>query len=125
MLHLLGRIETLNTYRLRERMPTNLGEFTVPLGVPEVLRPGQDVMIVTYGACCRIAMEAAQELAGLGSDHKRKSSDTALIFGKTRAIRTRSIRGRSALTIVALAFWRSGVTVTGAGDCHLARVAYA
>jgi pyruvate/2-oxoglutarate/acetoin dehydrogenase E1 component len=40
-------------------LAANLGEFTVPLGVPEVLRQGSDVTVVTYGACCRIALEAA------------------------------------------------------------------
>jgi len=52
-------IEVLNGYRLRERLPSNLGELTVPLGVPEILRSGRDATIVTYGACCRIALEAA------------------------------------------------------------------
>ena len=55
-------IECLNAYRLKERVPTNVGEFTVPLGQPEVLRVGEDVTIVTYGAMCRVVMEAAQRL---------------------------------------------------------------
>ncbi len=55
-------IECLNGYRLKERLPDNIGEFTVPLGVPEILRPGEDVTLVTYGSCCRIAMEAADLL---------------------------------------------------------------
>ena len=58
-------IETLNAYRLPEPMPTNLGEFTVPLGVPETLRAGDDVTLVTYGPCCRIALAAADTLADL------------------------------------------------------------
>jgi pyruvate/2-oxoglutarate/acetoin dehydrogenase E1 component len=58
-------VEVLNGYRLKERLPDNIGEFTVPLGVPEVLRPGADVTVVTYGACCRIALEAAELLHGL------------------------------------------------------------
>jgi pyruvate/2-oxoglutarate/acetoin dehydrogenase E1 component len=61
-------IEVLNGYRLKERLPDNLGEFTVPLGVPEVLREGKDVTIVTYGAMCRIVMEAARRLAEVGID---------------------------------------------------------
>jgi len=56
----------LNGYRLKERLPDNVGEFTVPLGVPEVLREGRDVTVVTYGACCAIAMEAARDLDELG-----------------------------------------------------------
>src|SRR5213592_223982 len=59
-------VEVLNGYRLKERLPDNVGEFTVPLGVPEVLRAGRDVTVVTYGACCAIAMEAARDLDELG-----------------------------------------------------------
>jgi 2-oxoisovalerate dehydrogenase E1 component len=55
-------IEVLNGYRLKERVPDNIGIFTVPLGVPDVLRTGGDVTVVTYGACCAIAMEAARAL---------------------------------------------------------------
>lgn len=59
-------IEVLNGYRLKERVPDNVGSFTVPLGVPEVLREGTDATIVTYGACCAIALDAALTLEGLG-----------------------------------------------------------
>lgn len=59
-------VEVLNGYRLREQLPENIGEFTVPLGVPEVLRHGADLTLVTYGACCRIALEAASQLEQAG-----------------------------------------------------------
>jgi pyruvate/2-oxoglutarate/acetoin dehydrogenase E1 component len=59
-------IEVLNGYRLKERLPDNIGQFTVPLGVPEVLREGTDITLVTYGACCAIAFEAAKALDRLG-----------------------------------------------------------
>jgi len=59
-------VEVLNGYRLKERVPENLGEFTVPLGVPEVLREGNDITLVTYGACCTIALDAARDLDELG-----------------------------------------------------------
>jgi pyruvate/2-oxoglutarate/acetoin dehydrogenase E1 component len=59
-------VEVLNGYRIRERLPANIGELTVPLGVPEVLREGTDVTVVTYGACCRIVMEAAGQLGQVG-----------------------------------------------------------
>ncbi len=59
-------IEALNGYRLKERVPDNIGDFTVPLGVPEVLRTGTDVTVVTYGACCAIALDAARALDELG-----------------------------------------------------------
>lgn len=59
-------IECLNAYRLKERLPDNLGTFTVPLGVPETLREGTDVTLVTYGACVRVAEKASQMLAQEG-----------------------------------------------------------
>jgi 2-oxoisovalerate dehydrogenase E1 component len=59
-------IEVLNGYRLKERVPDNVGSFTVPLGVPEVLREGADATVVTYGACCAIALDAALALEELG-----------------------------------------------------------
>jgi pyruvate/2-oxoglutarate/acetoin dehydrogenase E1 component/TPP-dependent pyruvate/acetoin dehydrogenase alpha subunit len=59
-------VEVLNGYRIKERLPDNIGELTLPLGVPEVIRPGEDVTLVTYGACCRIALDAAGQLAKVG-----------------------------------------------------------
>ncbi len=59
-------VEVLNGYRLREAMPVNVDEFTVPLGMPQVLRPGEDLTLVTYGACCRIVMNAAEMLSKTG-----------------------------------------------------------
>lgn len=59
-------IECLNGYRLKERVPDNLGEFTVPVGIPEVLQQGDDITLVTYGACVRIARQAIEQLEGYG-----------------------------------------------------------
>ena len=59
-------IECLNGYRLKEPMPANIAAFTVPLGQPDILRTGTDVTVVTYGAMCRIVLEAAATLAQLG-----------------------------------------------------------
>ena len=59
-------VEVLNGYRVKERLPNNIGEFTVPLGVPEVIREGSDVTLVTYGACCRIALDTAEKLSKVG-----------------------------------------------------------
>jgi pyruvate/2-oxoglutarate/acetoin dehydrogenase E1 component len=56
-------IEPLNGYRLREKMPDNLGEYRIALGVPEVLSEGSDVTLVTYGSSVRIAAEAVRQLA--------------------------------------------------------------
>lgn len=59
-------IETLNGYRLKEKQPDNLGEFTVPVGKIEVTREGADVTLVTYGSTWRIVTEAANDLQDLG-----------------------------------------------------------
>jgi len=59
-------IESLNGYRLKERLPENVGEFTIPLGVPETLMEGDDITIVTYGSCVRIAEKAAAQLVAMG-----------------------------------------------------------
>ncbi len=59
-------IECLNGYRLKERMPDNIGEFTVPLGVPEVLVGGEDLTLVTYGSCVRVAMKGVEMLEQMG-----------------------------------------------------------
>lgn len=75
-------IEVLNGYRIRERMPENIGEITVPLGVPEVLRPGQDVTLVTYGACCRIALDAAEKLHQVGIEVEVIDVQTLLPFDR-------------------------------------------
>ena len=79
-------VEVLNGYRKKEPIPENIGEYTLPLGVPEILRPGRDVTIVTYGACCAIAQEAAGQLAGVGIDVEIIDVRTLLPFDLTGAI---------------------------------------
>ncbi|MDB5004959.1 MAG: pdhB [Mucilaginibacter sp.] len=59
-------IECLNGYRLKEKLPANIGEFTVPLGKAEILRGGTDMTVVSYGSTLRIVLEAAVELEKLG-----------------------------------------------------------
>lgn len=59
-------IECLNGYRLKEKMPNNVGEFTVPLGIAELLRSGTDVTVVSYGSTLRLVQEAALELDKIG-----------------------------------------------------------
>jgi 2-oxoisovalerate dehydrogenase E1 component len=73
-------IECLNGYRLKEKLPDNVAEFTVPLGVPETLREGTDVTIVTYGSMCRIVMEAAAELEKAGISAEVIDVQTLLPF---------------------------------------------
>lgn len=59
-------VECLNGYRLKEAMPTNLTEFTTPIGVVETLREGKDLTVVSYGSTLRIVTEVADELSALG-----------------------------------------------------------
>ncbi|HNV28849.1 MAG TPA: thiamine pyrophosphate-dependent enzyme [Cyclobacteriaceae bacterium] len=59
-------IECLNGYRMKERLPDNISEFTIALGVPDILKEGSDVTIVTYGSMCRIVMEAVRDLERAG-----------------------------------------------------------
>lgn len=55
-------VECLNGYRLKEKMPENLDEFTVPVGTPEILEDGEHLTLVTYGSCVRIAQKAIEQL---------------------------------------------------------------
>ncbi len=78
-------IECLNGYRLKERLPDNIDSFTVPLGVPEVLRTGTDVTLITYGSCVRIAEEACQLLAQHGISVELVDVQTLLPFDLPQA----------------------------------------
>jgi len=59
-------IEPLNGYRLKEKQPENLGEFTVPIGIAEQLTTGTDITVVSYGATLRLVQEAAKTLSKMG-----------------------------------------------------------
>src|SRR4029077_1758417 len=89
-------IEVLNGYRLKERVPDNIGEYTVPLGVPDVLREGDDITLVTYGACCTIALDAARDLEELGVSTEVIDVQTLNPFdtgGSLRALTRKNARG--------------------------------
>jgi pyruvate/2-oxoglutarate/acetoin dehydrogenase E1 component/TPP-dependent pyruvate/acetoin dehydrogenase alpha subunit len=79
-------IECLNGYRLKEKLPTNIIDFQVPLGEPEVLRAGTDVTIVTYGSMCRIVLEAAAELAEVGIEAEVIDVQSLLPFDTQHSI---------------------------------------
>jgi pyruvate/2-oxoglutarate/acetoin dehydrogenase E1 component/TPP-dependent pyruvate/acetoin dehydrogenase alpha subunit len=79
-------IEPLNGYRSKERQPENMGEFRVALGTPEILREGSDVSLVTYGSCCRIALEACKELETLGVSVELIDVQTLLPFDVKHSI---------------------------------------
>jgi 2-oxoisovalerate dehydrogenase E1 component len=59
-------VECLNGYRSKEKMPSNIGEFTTPLGIPEVVETGDDVTIVSYGSTFNLCIEAAKQLREVG-----------------------------------------------------------
>ncbi len=73
-------VECLNGYRLKEKLPSNVGEFTVPLGVPEVLSEGTDVTIVSYGSTLRVIQEAMVRLEKLGISCELIDVQTLLPF---------------------------------------------
>jgi pyruvate/2-oxoglutarate/acetoin dehydrogenase E1 component/TPP-dependent pyruvate/acetoin dehydrogenase alpha subunit len=73
-------IECLNGYRLKEIVPTNINEFTVPLGMIETLRTGEDITIVSYGSTLRIVEDAAIRLAAMGIDCEVIDIQTLLPF---------------------------------------------
>ena len=79
-------IEPLNGYRLRENTPENIGEYTVPLGQPEILSEGTDVTIVTYGSCVRIAQEAVDQLHDFNISAELIDVQTLMPFDDTRII---------------------------------------
>jgi pyruvate/2-oxoglutarate/acetoin dehydrogenase E1 component len=76
-------IECLNGYRLKEKLPNNIGDFTVPLGKAEVLEEGTDITVVSYGSTLRIVQEAAEELAVLGISIEIIDPQTLLPFDTT------------------------------------------
>jgi pyruvate/2-oxoglutarate/acetoin dehydrogenase E1 component/TPP-dependent pyruvate/acetoin dehydrogenase alpha subunit len=73
-------IECLNGYRLKEKLPSNLNEFTVPLGVPEVIKQGTDVTIVSYGSVLRVIDEAVKHLEQTGISCEVVDVQTLLPF---------------------------------------------
>jgi len=79
-------IEPLNGYRTKEHIPSNLGEFTVPLGVPEVLTEGTDITIVSYGSTCNLALQAVQQLQEVGVSAELIDVRTLLPFDINHSI---------------------------------------
>ncbi|MFN8439024.1 MAG: thiamine pyrophosphate-dependent enzyme [Cytophagales bacterium] len=79
-------IECLNGYRLKEKLPKNIGTFTVPLGMPEVIREGADLTIVTYGTMCRIVMDACEQLEEFGISCEVIDVQTILPFDINHSI---------------------------------------
>jgi len=80
-------IEVLNGYRLKETMPDNIGDYTIPLGVPEILSAGTDVTLVTYGACVRVAQDAMKLLEAVGISIELIDAQTLLPFDRFHKIK--------------------------------------
>jgi 2-oxoisovalerate dehydrogenase E1 component len=79
-------IEPLNGYRLKEKMPDNLGEFKIELGIPEIISEGTDLTLVTYGSTVRIAQEAVHQLAAHGISVELIDVQTLVPFDRSRTI---------------------------------------
>jgi len=79
-------IEPLNGYRLKEKMPDNIGEFRFPLGIPEIMSQGSDLTIVTYGSTVRVAMEAVNQLGLHDISAELIDVQTLMPFDKNRVI---------------------------------------
>ncbi len=92
-------IETLNAYRLREEVPTNLESFTLPLGVPEIMNEGEHLTMVTYGACVPICQEAAELLSDHGISVELIDVQTLLPFDIKHSI-GESVRKTNRLLVV-------------------------
>ncbi len=80
-------IEPLNAYRLREKQPSNLGEFKIPVGKPEIMKTGSDLTLVTYGACVRIAEDAVAQLKEFDIDVELIDVQSLLPFDLDHMIR--------------------------------------
>ncbi len=80
-------IEPLNGYRLKEKLPSNLGDYNIPLGVPEILNEGCDITLVTYGSCVRIAQEAMAQLSKIGISVELIDIQTLLPFDLNHIIK--------------------------------------
>ncbi len=76
-------IECLNGYRLKEELPTNLGDFKTPIGVVETVKEGKDITVVSYGSTLRLVQDAAKELAQVGIDIEIIDAQSLLPFDLT------------------------------------------
>lgn len=92
-------IEVLNGYRLKEMLPDNLNDFSIPLGVCETLRTGHHMTLVTYGACCFVALEAAKRLSEMGIEIEVIDVQTLLPFDSDQNI-FRSLSKTNALAVL-------------------------
>ena len=76
-------VECLNGYRLKEQLPTNLGEFTTPIGIVEKIREGSDMTVLSYGSTLRLVEEAAKDLSQVGIEIEIIDAQSLLPFDLT------------------------------------------
>ncbi len=79
-------IEPLNGYRIKEQRPDNVGEYKIPLGVPEIMNEGTDVTLVTYGSSVRVAQDAVEQLKGFNISVELIDAQTLLPFDINKMI---------------------------------------
>ncbi|KFC20714.1 thiamine pyrophosphate-dependent enzyme [Chryseobacterium sp. FH1] len=92
-------VECLNGYRLKEKQPDNLGEFTIPVGKIEVTKEGKHVTLVTYGSTWRIVSEAANELEKLGISAEVIDVQSLIPFDLTNEI-AKSVKKTNRLVVI-------------------------
>ena len=92
-------IEPLNGYRLKEKQPDNIGEFTVPVGKVEITRAGKDITLITYGSTWKIVTEAVEELAKLGIDAEVIDVQSLLPFDLSEEI-SESVKKTNRLAVI-------------------------
>ena len=92
-------IEPLNGYRLKEKQPDNIGEFTVPVGKVEITRAGKDITLVTYGSTWKIVTEAVEELAKMGIDAEVIDVQSLLPFDLSEEI-SESVKKTNRLAVI-------------------------
>ena len=92
-------IENLNGYRLKERMPNNLGEFTTPIGVVETVKEGNDITVVSYGATLKLVEKASKDLSQVGIDIEIIDAQSLLPFDINQEVAL-SVRKTNRLVVI-------------------------
>ena len=92
-------VECLNGYRLKEKMPTNLGEFRTPIGVVETVKEGKDITLVSYGSTLRLVQQAAKELQEVGIDAEIIDTQSLLPFDINHDI-VESVKNTNRLLVI-------------------------
>lgn len=92
-------VENLNGYRLKERMPVNLGSFTTPIGVVETVKEGNDITLVSYGSTLRLVEEASRDLSQVGIDAEIIDAQSLLPFDIEHEV-VESVRKTNRLVVI-------------------------